>query len=63
MFSVNFLEVFKSTHFWVYFQLKVKFKLKNLVIQYKNIKKDTKKILCCVFNQKRIDEETKNLST
>ena len=28
---LNFFQDFKSTHFWVYFQFKVKFKIKNVL--------------------------------
>ena len=35
----NLFQVLKSTHFWVYIQFKVKFKVRNCVKQYKNIEK------------------------
>ena len=35
----NFFQVFKSTHFQVCFKFKVKCKVRNYLLQYKNIEK------------------------
>ena len=52
--NLNFLQVFKTMHFWVYFQLKAKFKVKNYVKQYKNIEKILKSYFYCVFQEKNV---------
>ena len=45
----NFLEVFKSTHFWFYFQFKAKFKIRKVLISIKKLKRYCKVTFKCVF--------------
>ena len=63
MWKLQFLKVlngklrvgFEITHFWVYFQSKVKFKVENCVKQYKNNKKKyCEATLNVFFNDKKI---------
>ena len=57
----KFPQVFKCTLFWVYFQFKVKFKVKYCVNQFKPLKRYFKATLNVFFNKKKIDDENKKI--
>ena len=52
----NFLQVFKSTHFWVYFYFEVKFKVKICVEKRKSLKRYSIATIF-FFNKKYFDDD------
>ena len=57
---LNFFQVFKSTHFQVYFWFKVKFKVKTILNSIKTMKRYSKAVYKCFFNKKIFDDDKKN---
>ena len=54
---LHFFQVFKNTHLLVYFQFKVKFKVKNYFNKYKILKRYCKATLNVFFNKKIFDDD------